>query len=784
MNEEISFGYWLKQRRKGLDLTQDEMAGRVGCTTSMLQKIEAGRRRPSPEFAGRLAEILDIEPDKRLAFVEFARGSQTLAVYELFRPPANLPAQSTPFIGREQDVTDVRQRLLRDDTRLITLVGPPGIGKTRLSLQVAAEVRDRFADGVFFIPLAPVTDPDLVAPTIGQILGLKEGGRLAPMDHLCDYLRFRLMLLVLDNFEQIIVASPLVARMLATCPLLHLLITSRMPLHLRAERQYPVPPLTLPDLDRLPPAEKLSQYAAIALFADRAGAVKHDFTITEENASAIATICRRLDGLPLAIELISARIKMLPPSELLSRLGGPLLLQSNGLRDVDDRQRTLKNAIEWSYNLLTLKERSLFARLGVFVGGWTLEAVESLQNRMGAPSRASTLDLLALLVDRSLVMQLHFNGETRFTMLETIREHALDRLEVSGETEATRLHHATYYLSLIEGVSPRLHTSAERVDHIEREYDNLRAALRWSLDRGQIEIAYRLAFALIWLWVIHTWHLSEGRKWQCRVLAAARKADLPPLVHAHLNQDAGILAYLQSDFITARAFHQQALVFARASKDRAMIAHALHGLSNAAMNQGQYEEVTTLLDECLPLARETGEKWLEAMALNNLAEVARLQGDFEGAEQMYETGLRLLGELGDRYFTPIILDGLGTLAQYQGDYERALKIHIQCLTLGREMGDKRIIALALEKLAGVAAGQGKAERAARLLGAAEALREAIYVSVEAIDREDYERFVAMTRAKLDEDVLADNWAKGRALGLEQTITLALAGGKRTLEVRG
>lgn len=781
MNEEISFGYWLKQRRKGLDLTQDEMAGRVGCTTSMLQKIEAGRRRPSPEFAGRLVEILDIEPDKRLAFVEFARGSQTLAVYELFRPPANLPAQSTPFIGREQDVADVRQRLLRDDTRLVTLVGPPGIGKTRLSLQVAAEVRDRFADGVFFIPLAPVTDPDLVAPTIGQILGLKESGRLTPMDHLCDYLRFRLMLLVLDNFEQIIVASPLVARMLATCPLLNLLITSRMPLHLRAERQYPVPPLTLPDLNRLPPAEELSQYAAIALFADRAGAVKHDFTITEENASAIATICRRLDGLPLAIELISARIKMLPPSELLSRLGGPLLLQSNGLRDVDDRQRTLKNAIEWSYNLLTLKERSLFARLGVFVGGWTLEAVESLQNRMGAPSRASTLDLLALLVDRSLVMQLHFNGETRFTMLETIREHALDRLEVSGETEATRLHHATYYLSLIEAVSPRLHTSAERVDHIEREYDNLRAALRWSLDRGQIEIAYRLAFALIWLWVIHTWHLSEGRKWQSRVLAAARKADLPPLVHAHLNQDAGILAYLQSDFITARAFHQQALVFARASKDRAMIAHALHGLSNAAMNQGQYEEVTTLLDECLPLARETGEKWLEAMALNNLAEVARLQGDFEGAEQMYETGLRLLGELGDRYFTPIILDGLGTLAQYQDDYERALKIHTQCLTLGREMGDKRIIALALEKLAGVAAGQGKAERAARLLGAAEALREAIYVPVEAIDREDYERFVAMTCAKLDEDVLADNWAKGRALGLEQAITLALAGGKRTLE---
>jgi predicted ATPase/DNA-binding XRE family transcriptional regulator len=779
MDEEVSFGYWLKQRRDRLDLTQDQFARQVGCATSTLQKIEAGRRRPSPEFAGRLAIILRVEPDKRPAFVEFARGGQELAGYELFRPPTNLPAGSTPLIGREDDVANVRRRLMRDDTRLVTLVGPPGIGKTRLSLQVAAEVRDRFDDGVYFVPLAPVSDRDLVTPAIVKILGLRESAHRAPVDRLCHYLRFRRMLLVLDNFEQVVAAAPLLAELLAACPRLKLLVTSRMPLRLRAERQYPVPLLALPELTPLPPAGELTRYAAVALFADRAEAVKPDFTITEDNASAVATLCYRLDGLPLAIELISARVTMLPPSELLARLGGPLLLGSDGLRDVDERQRTLRDAIEWSYNLLDSEERSLFARLGVFVGGWTLDAAESVQRHMEAPAQTSTLDLLASLVEKSLVMQLHFNGETRFTMLETIREHALEQLESGREAEAVRRCHAAYYLSHAEAVTPQMHTSARLVNQVEREHDNLRVALQWSLDRGQLDTVCRLAAALIWLWVIHTWHLSEGRKWLDRALAAARDAGLPPLAQARLHQDAGLLAYLQGDHVAARGLHRGALALARVSKDKAMIAHALHGLSNAAMNQGQYEEVTVLLEECLPLARTTGEKWLEAVALNNLAEVARLQGEFERAGQMYEAGLSLLSELGDKYFTPILLDGLGLLAQYQGDYERALTIHARCLALGREMGDRRIIALALEKLAGVAAGQDQAERAARLLGAAEALREAIHIPVETIDLTDYDRFVEMTRARLDEDTLARAWAGGRAMGLEQAIIFALAGGNRT-----
>jgi predicted ATPase/DNA-binding XRE family transcriptional regulator len=774
MKDEVSFGYWLKQRRKGLDLTQGQMAHQVGCAISTLQKIEADRRRPSPEFAGRLADILGVESVKRPAFVEFARGGQALAVYELFRPPSNLPAQSTPLIGRKCDVANVRKRLLRDDTRLVTLVGPPGIGKTRLSLQVAADVRDRFDDGVFFIPLAPVTDPDLVAPTISQTLGLKDSGRLTQTDHLCDHLKFRVVLLVLDNFEQVIVASPLLAKMLTACPLLNLLVTSRRPLRVRAERQYPVAPLDLPDISSLPSAEELSRYGAIAMFADRVEAIKPDFAITDGNASTVAAICHRLDGLPLAIELISARVKMLSLSELLSQLGGPMLLQSDGLRDVDERQRTLKKAVEWSTNLLTQPERSLFAQLSVFVGGWTLDAVESVRERIKAPAHTATLELLDSLVEKSLVMQLHYNGDTRFAMLETIREHASEQLEASGQAEATRRHHAEYYLSQIEEASPRLHSSAKLVNQTEREHDNLRAALTWSLERGQIETTCRLAAALIWLWVIHTRHLGEGRKWLSQALAAARDRDLQPLAHARLHQDAGILAYLQGDQIAARAYYQQALALARASKDKAMIAHALHGLSNAAVSQGQYEEVTLLLDECLPLARATSEKWLEAVALNNLAEVARFQGDFERAGRMYEAGLRLLGELGDKYFTPILLDGLGILTQYQGDYERALTIHTQCLALCREMGDRRIIASALEKLGGVAAGQNRAKRAARLLGAAEALRENIHVPLQAIDLADHERFVEMTQARLDEHTLTQAWEEGRSMDMEKAIAFALA----------
>ena len=769
-----TFGEWLKQRRKALDLTQDEFARRVGCAVSMLQKLEADERRPSPQMAESLARTLGIAANQHAAFVEFARSGRRATVGVSFHSPSNLPAPTTPLIGREHDVAAVCQRLMHEDTRLLTLVGPPGIGKTRLALQVATEVRDCFDDGVFFVALAPITDPALVAPTIIQTFGFYESKRLSPLDHLCDHLRDKLMLLVLDNLEQVIAAAPMIARLLAACPFLKILATSRVALRVRAERQYHVPPLGLPDLARLPQPQELVQYPALALFVERAQAVQPDFSLTEANAATVAHLCHRLDGLPLAIELIAARVRLLSPAEILRRLGGRFLLQSDGLRDIDERQRTLKNAIEWSYNLLTSDEQTLFARLAVFAGGWTVDAAESVCGNGASGLTTPVLDLLALLVNKSLVNQHEINGESRFTMLETIREYALEKLEATGGAEAVRRRHAEHYLAMMVKAGPDLDGSSVLLDRVEREHDNLRAALQWSLDRGEVEMAARLSLALLSLWTMHTHHLTEGRQWFRQVLAAARDYPLPACVPAKVVYSAGILAYLQSDQAAARPLLEEALTLARESGDRRSVAHALHGLSNVAMDEGQYERVSALLNECLSLARQMGDKWLIAMSLNNLAEVARLQGDFEQAVPMFEEGTQLLTELGSKSFMAILMDGLGTIMQYQGHYDRALAIHTQCLTLAHEMDDRRIIALSLEKLAGVAAGTGRAECAARLLGTAEALREAIQVPIESIDRPDYERFVAMARAGLDDESFATAWAKGCAMTMEQAIAYALS----------
>jgi len=555
MSADTSFGKWVKQRRKSLDLTQGELAQRVGCAASMLQKVESDERRPSRQMAESLAQALGLAPDKSPAFVEFARAGQRALAGTPFRSPSNLPAPVTPLIGRERDAAKVRQRLLQDDTRLVTLLGPPGIGKTRLSLQVATDVRDHFEDGVFFIELASIADPELVAPTIIQVLGLEESGRQSPLDHLSDYMRDKLMLLVLDNLEQVIAAAPVMAKLLAACPLLKVLATSRVALRVRAERQYHVPPLGLPDPTRLPQPPELLQYPALALFVERAQAVQPDFYLTEANAATVAHLCHRLDGLPLAIELIAARVRLLSPAEILHRLRGRFLLQSDGLRDIDERQRTLKNAIEWSYNLLAGDEQTLFARLAVFVGGWTLDMAESVCGNEASGLTTPVLDLLALLVNKSLVVQHEINGESRFALLETIREYALEQLAAlqNGEAETIRRRHATYYLRLAEAARSQL-TSTQQVrwlDRLENEHGNLRAALGWALESGNMIIAAQLGGALWHFWAMHG-HLSEGCRWLERTLATETAPfHLSPSMRVVLLNGAGSLAYYQGDHAAA-----------------------------------------------------------------------------------------------------------------------------------------------------------------------------------------------------------------------------------------
>src|SRR6266699_313007 len=626
----------------------------------------------------------------------------------------NLPAQLTPLIGREQEVTAVDTLLRHPEVRLLTLMGPGGVGKTRLGLEIAAELLDDYPDGVCFVPLATISDPELVVPTIAQVLGIKEAGEQPVANLLQASLQDKCLLLLLDNFEQVTAAAPRLADLLADCPQLKILVTSRAVLHIRGEHEFLVPPLALPDLTALAEGHTLTEYAAVALFLQRAQAARPDFQVTPANTRVIAEICVRLDGLPLAIELAAARVKILPPQALLTRLEYRLQVLTSGARDAPVRQQTLRNTLAWSYDLLDAREQWLFRRLSVFVGNCTLEAVEGLSTALGEKP-ADVLDGVASLMDKSLLRQVEQEGEEpRLLMLATIREYALEALAASGEMESTRRAHAAYYLALVEQAELELGGPQQGswLDRLEREHDNLRAALSWSLEQAgdeeagqRQEIALRFGGALwkFW-WTLGHW--SEGRTFLQRALAASEGSEASS-IDAKALYAAAQLAFVQSDNERAKAQSEESLALFRELEDQRGIALSVSTLGNVAWVRGDTARAHSLLEEAVALFREVDDKEFAAYSLFSLGLLASSQGEYARAGALYEEGLALFREIQHKRGIAHSLSQLSqALFVSQGDQTSVRSVLEECLALSREVGFKEGIAAAQCLLGQLALGQG------------------------------------------------------------------------------
>lgn len=729
------------------------------------------------------------------------------------RRPSNLPVQRTALIGRDREAADLDELLSRADVRLVTLTGPGGIGKTRLALQVGSEIGDRFPAGVGFVSLSAIGEPGLIVSAIAQVVGVKETGNTSPQESLIAYFAglAQPMLLVLDNFEHLVSAAPLVAQLLTAGPKLKVLVTSQAPLHIYGEHEFPVPPLAVPDPKSALPLEALSRLPAIALFVDRAQAVKNQFSLTKENAPAVAAICSRLDGLPLAIELAAARIKLLSPPAMLTRLENRLNLLTGGARDLPTRQQTLRNTVDWSYSLLNAAEQTLFRRLSIFAGGCTLESVEAVCDAKGDLG-LDVLDGMASLVDKSLVQQVEeADKETRFRMLSTIREYALERLAEGNDEAITRRAHAAYYLVLAEEGAEDIAAQPEWLDRFEVEHENFRVAVDYLIKTGDAEWGLRLGTALFRFWETRE-HLTEGRSTIARILALEGTASRPKL-RARLLFAGAVLAATQRDYEAGRPLFEESRETCIKLNDHRGVAVALNALAVNARDRGELADASSLFEQCVAIWKDLGDPANIARALSNLASVMKLQGEYDRSSSLYEECLATFRQIGDGAGIAWTLNYLGDVAREKADLSaahsyceqsllefrrlrdswgiasalsdlaslscdlgnnvEAQRLYGESIRVFQELGHKRGIARALECLAVSAAAQSHAEQALNWAGAAAALRQRLGVPLLPVEQCRLDKALEFARRTLGDAAGLTAWMEGWEMPLERAIQEAL-----------
>jgi predicted ATPase/DNA-binding XRE family transcriptional regulator len=818
---EVTFGEWLKRQRNVRGLTREQLAHQIGCAAITLRKIETEERRPSAQIVERLAELFNIPSTERTSFLQFARGDSwsapTAGVEDIpWRirtkiPRSNLPTSLTSLIGREGDIARLVEYLSNPKIRLSTLIGPPGIGKTHLSIETAREALSRFADGVFFVPLASLEDSTLLAATVVRTLGFAETGHKPPIQRLKDGIGDKRMLLVLDNLEHIIQDSALlVSELLINCPQLKILATSREALRVPGEWLYPVSVLGVPTTAQLQSLdmEGASQFPALTLFAERACTVRPDFALSVNNVPSVATICAKLDGLPLAIELIAARIRLLSPESLLARLNDELILYADGMRAVSARQKTLHGAISWSYNLLSAEEQKLLAYLSIFAGGFTLSAAESIFSN--ASTSKTVFDAIASLLDKSLLQRTFgARGEPRFNMLLTVQHFALDRLRRLGEEAEIRRRHLAYFLDLAEQAESHFRgpDQFEWLDRLKVEQDNLRVAWDCALE-SDAELALRFASALLDFWIMRG-NPSEGRGWLAKLLERTTNWG-QTAKYAHALGVAGWLAAYQQDRPAAQALLEEALRVARISADKKEIAFALQWIGTTDYFRHDEETAQSFVEERITIYQELRDQWGTAWATAIFGDLDALHGHYAAAEQRYVESLAKFQELGDKYRAARILNMLGELSRIQGDYDRAGKFYEENLEILRGLqirpaaptfnlawvslhrGDHRKAKILFEEslrlyaeeddkngmkncvwgFAAVLGTTGNPNQAARLFGAAESFQENIGVYMVPPDQKEFDHYVTAVRGQLDEVVFVKAWAEGRAMTLEQAIEYA------------